>query len=582
MSLMINQNITALNAWRNLGKTDRSMSDNMERLSSGLRINKAADDPSGLVISEQMRAQVVGLKAAIKNSEKGVSMIQTAEGALDKVHGLLDKMRALALDSANSATTDDNMLAANQAELDNILDTITRISDNTQYGTKKLLDGSNANGATVTSAGGTGIATANVTDVTGLDDGVYNLAVTENTAGTGVFTDTDGTNATMVTSSADAAAAMSEGTHTLTIAGDTYEATGAAAAGGGNSGTSVMTSAGTFTGASNLTYTFTATSADDSVRGTDVITFNWDDGAGGTGAISYSTADAITGDTAGLNGVTFTLGAGDVDLNDTFTIAATASNMTASLDGGTSTRLISTADNSAVALTSGLTDGGAATFDLDSVTATDAGTAAIVVTKTTYDATLTEAATGTSGTAVTGFKAGDGEQTFTVDAAKSMTVNMTNLSAAGDIQFTNADNSLVFQIGANQNQTVKIDIRDVSADMLANNVTNDSGFASLADIEVDTAEKATDAIALIDEAIDQISVIRGELGAFQANTLEASLDSLRVSAENLQASESIIRDADMAAEMATFTKYQIMMQAGTAMLAQANQTPQNILRLLQG
>jgi flagellin len=290
MSLMINQNITSLNAWRNLNKTDRSMSATMEKLSSGLRINRAADDPSGLVTSEQMRAQVVGLKAAIKNSEKGISMIQTAEAALDKVHGLLDKLRGLALDSANVAANDDNMLTANQAEVRNILDTITRISDNTQYGTKKLLDGTN-----------------------------------------------------------------------------------------------------------------------------------------------------------------------------------------------------------------------------------------------------------------------------------------------------DSTNPLVFQIGANQNQTVQISIQDVAADQLATGVVQSrgSGFGSLDEIDVTTADGATDSLALIDAAIDQVSVIRGDLGAFQANTLEANLDSLRVAAENLQASESVVRDADMAAEMAEFTKFQIMLQAGTAMLAQANQIPNNILQLLR-
>ena len=142
-------------------------------------------------------------------------------------------------------------------------------------------------------------------------------------------------------------------------------------------------------------------------------------------------------------------------------------------------------------------------------------------------------------------------------------------TAAGTVQFTNADDSLVFQVGANTAQTVKISIQDVSADVLASNVTNDSNFANLADIDVTTSQGAQDAVTLIDRAIDEVSVIRGDLGAFQANTLEANLDSLRVSAENLQASESIIRDTDMAAEMADFTKYEIMLQAGTAMLARA-------------
>ena len=178
MSLMINQNITAINAWRNLGKTDRAMSRTMEKLASGLKINRAADDPSGLIISEQMRAQVVGLKAAITNSEKGVSMVQTAEASLDKMHTLLDKMRALALDSANSAVNDANMLAANQSEVTNILETIDRIASNTTYGTKKLINGDNALQTNIDSrANGLGkVVSADA------NDGAYALNISEVTS----------------------------------------------------------------------------------------------------------------------------------------------------------------------------------------------------------------------------------------------------------------------------------------------------------------------------------------------------------------------------------------------------------------
>ena len=292
----------------------------------------------------------------------------------------------------------------------------------------------------------------------------------------------------------------------------------------------------------------------------------------------YSSAEAITI----ADGLTFSFTGADattVVAGDTWTIEATAASITASLDGGP-VQQVYASDWADVQLTSGLADGGSAYFNL--ATATN-GIATIDATNTTYDATMTEAATGISGTPITSFTARDGEQTFTVDSSKSMTVNMSSLSAEGTIEFTDTDNSLVFQVGANQGQTVKIAIQDVSADTLAIGVTqpNDSGFANLSEIRINTAARATDALGLIDKAIDQISVIRGNLGAFQANTLEANLDGLRVATENLQASESVIRDTDMAAEMATFTKYQIMLQAGTSMLAQANQIPQNLLKLLQ-
>ena len=135
MSLSINNNITALNAWRNLKMTDSKMSGSMEKLSSGLRINRAADDPAGLVISEKMRAQLSGLGTAAKNAEKAINMIGTAEAALDKVNELLLKMRALVVDTANLGVTDQQMAKANQQELDEIIDSLDRIGANTQFGT---------------------------------------------------------------------------------------------------------------------------------------------------------------------------------------------------------------------------------------------------------------------------------------------------------------------------------------------------------------------------------------------------------------------------------------------------------------
>jgi len=124
----------------------------MEKLSSGYRINNASDNPAGLVISEQFRAQIAGLDQAVSNSEGSINMIQTAEGALDEINNLLVSMRELAIHAANEGFNDDDQLAADQAEISNAVATITRIAANTQFGTKKLLDGSVANSAVITSA----------------------------------------------------------------------------------------------------------------------------------------------------------------------------------------------------------------------------------------------------------------------------------------------------------------------------------------------------------------------------------------------------------------------------------------------
>ena len=142
MSLRINNNPASVNGITNLQKNSAMVGKSMEKLSSGLRINRAADDAAGLIISEQMRAQITGLTAAVANTETAVNMIQTAEGALDEMNTLLNKARSLALNAANEGVNDNARLVANQSELDNIITSITRIADNTQFGTKKILDGS--------------------------------------------------------------------------------------------------------------------------------------------------------------------------------------------------------------------------------------------------------------------------------------------------------------------------------------------------------------------------------------------------------------------------------------------------------
>ncbi len=149
MSIRINTNISAINAHRMLARNNEISARNLERLSSGQKINRGADGPAALVISERLRAQIGGIKQAIDNSEAGISLVQTAEGALDEVSAALVNARQLAVHAANEAVNDEVMLKADQQELENILGTINRIAKNTQYGTKTLLDGSKGgNGVT--------------------------------------------------------------------------------------------------------------------------------------------------------------------------------------------------------------------------------------------------------------------------------------------------------------------------------------------------------------------------------------------------------------------------------------------------
>ncbi|ABS61322.1 flagellin [Fervidobacterium nodosum] len=178
--MRINHNVNALNSWRNISMTNMDMSKTLERLSSGLRINRAGDDAAGLAISEKMRGQIKGLDMAIKNSQDAISLIQTAEGALTEVHSILQRMRELAVQAASDTNTnvDRNQI---QAELDQLREEIDRIARTTEFNTKKLLDGklegfrSSADAKVVT--GGNINVTVGGYSKTGATEGTYVIEV---------------------------------------------------------------------------------------------------------------------------------------------------------------------------------------------------------------------------------------------------------------------------------------------------------------------------------------------------------------------------------------------------------------------
>ena len=307
MSLRINNNIESMNAHRSLLMNDRALSKSLERLASGQKVNRAADDPAALVISEHMRAQVSGMEQAIRNNEVAISLVQTAEGSMNEISSILVSLRQRAISAANVGASDQDMINANQAEVENGLKSIDRVVSSTQFGHYKLLDGTNA-------------------------------------------------------------------------------------------------------------------------------------------------AETTTNE-----------------------------------DGSISTR-----------------------------------------------------------------------------------------------------EGLRFHVGPNADHMASTSIRDMSTNQLGRaqvsegEMPNKSNFMSLADIDVRNEQGAQDALAIIDQSLTEVATVRGELGAFQKHTLESNLTSLQVAAENMTAAESTIRDTDMAQELATFTRNQIMTQSATAQLAQANAMPQHVLRLLNG
>jgi len=644
MSLRINHNIASVNGHRNMLKNDMAISKSLEKLSSGLRINRAADDAAGLIISEQMRAQISGLGKAISNTETAVAMVQTAEGALDEMNTLLTKARELALHAANAGANDAGQLAADQSELDNIVSSITRIAENTQFGTKKILDGNLSNSkvlnatavsqftqtgltkgdisVNVTTAGvkgastGTAVSDAQAAALTNAGTGITvtgsstfdnqttlsilkadrtTLSSVTVAAGTSVSDAIGLLNATksgvttsLAASGAFALAADDFGTYAngsrLVIQGGSTTANvgydiGAAAlttgvlVGGinaqinrGTDGTAALVTASALTNSTDTTI-FKADGAGAGVATSAVTathafladtTLELVDAGGKVLASVVAAADATAGSAA----------AGDTTVAEAFTALSAASNGKFTVANGTAGTVTITATNKDAASNGVFLRITAASSSVSGATATG----------------VDNTSTGFGGVGLT--VEGDRGTSFSgKNSTGSQTVNLSLASGIGGAvaSYANAltvQDGAVFQIGANQGQTIALSISSVKATDLGLGVVSGSSLDSLRSGAFLTGGRAQEAIGVIDAAIDDVTNLRGSLGAVQANGLESNLNSLRATMENTIAAESIIRDVDFAAESATFTRNSIMIQASTAMLAQANQLPQNVLQLL--
>ena len=501
MSLVIANNVSSITAQNNLTRSSTAMSRSLERLSSGFKINRGADGPAALVISEKQRAQIAGLNAAIDNTEKAVSMVQTAEGALTEINSLLVKIRSLSIDSANTAVNDEDALAANQAEIDNALSTIDRIAANTQFGTKKLLNGTAGFNAVSSSTFVTDLVATSDTDL-----GAFTIDAVSQDAQKGQVD----------VSNLGAAAALRLGNGVNLADDETLTITPV-----GGSAVNV-----------NLTQGMTNTQVRDAIN-----------------AVSNQ-----TGVDASLESTNGNLVLTAKNFGDNFTVQSNLAD--AAGRTGIDDSLIETANDA----TSSLVEKEGQNLILD-ITDPDANTLSGVI------------AAGNVVTLTTGNFNG---LSFTVSPTSgdaAVTQDVTNAT------ITTGDSSLTFQIGANAGQTATLAIQKVSSDALGKDQPNNQ-FANLKAIDVTSAAGAQDALGVIDGAIDEISNLRGTLGAFQQNTLESTASNLRATLENTVNAESVIRDTDFAHEIAEFTKQQVLVQAGTSVLSSANQTPQLVLSLL--
>lgn len=476
MKLSIANNVSSLTAQHNLSRSSKALGRSLERLSSGFKVNRGADGPAALVISEKQRAQIAGLRQAIDNSEKAVSLVQTGEGALAEINSLLVKVRSLAIDSANTGVNDDDALAANQAEIDNALDTINRIANNTQFGIKKLLDGS---------AGIQGVASDT--------NSVTFLRATSATA--------EASHAVNITT---------RGERAFVVAGTLQNAALAQS--------EILTING-------VNVTLDAGLSQSQVR--DRIN-------------QFTAQTGVIADTGGTNGETRLY-------TEVFGSAATIQAIS---------NRAQAQNSSGIGNAATLTDNGV------DVVATVAG-----ITNIAGKGKVLTASSGPATGLSVSFATDAGNVTRTVGTGSVGTVTVTN-------------NSMVFQIGPNKDQTAAVAIDKVNPASLGLGIIGNQ-FNNLDDINVTSANKAQDSLEVIDAAIDDITNLRGTLGAFQRNTLEATANNLRETLENTVNAESVIRDTDFATEIAEFTKQQVLAQAGTAVLSSTNQMTQLVLQLLQ-
>lgn len=540
MGMVVQHNISALNANNAMTRNVSGLGKSTEKLSTGYQINRAADNAAGLAISEKMRSQIRGLSQATNNANDAISLIQTAEGGLQETEDILQRMRELSVQSANGTYTDEDREQI-QFEVDALKGEIDRIAESTEFNEMKLLDGSLGGGESVNKYGAKyGVVENTLADLKG-------AVLTSNIAGVKVTTTTG------ASGKGGENAIWSEDGKTLTmnlVAGQTYtqkdiddliaNATQSKDAGQTeapsdislklSNGVMTMTTAGSTS----------VTVAGQRATGTDNTNTLKLVGDGTNGAHDSSDTITFTANTYGK-------------ATDPSNVGHVATKITISTTVGAGKESVTLADpKKPEEITLNLATGVKySEKDIENILK-EAGY--------DFDVTLTDSKN-TDGD-------NDGNIYFNKSGTAEVTINdgagvgRDDISASGD--------GLTFQIGANgvEDQRLTVNIEDMGASALG-----------VADIDVSKQEGANEGINKIDDAIKQVSTQRAKLGAVQ-NRLEHTVNSLSTAGENLTSAESQIRDTDMASEMIKYTKSNILQQASQSMLAQANQQPQGVLQLL--
>jgi len=477
----INTNVPAIVAQRTLQRTQHDLQISLERLSSGLRINRGADDPAGLINSESLRAEIAGVGKSISNSQRAINIIATSEGALDEAAALLVDIQGLIVEIANDAAMSDDEKRANQLQIDSAIESITRIANTTTFAGRKLLNGS----LDYITSGVTTSALSKV-NITGCQFGTSNYIPVE----------------VAVTTSAQKAGLQfrnSQITNDISIVI------------AGNLGTTTFT----FESGLRASAILQAVNQDAQATGVEAVFIN---SAGAASGIVFRSTEFGS---------------------DQFVEITTLPN------SGSFT----------------VTDSGGSTVSRDE------GRDAV---GTINGATVT----------------GRGQELILNSRTLDMQISLDDAVGLYTSSFAITGGGALFQLGpdVSPNQQVNIGIQSIAATHLGSPA---SGFLSQitegGDYEVArNNSNAHQASLIVNEAIRQIAVLRGRLGAFERNTLQTNINSLSITMENLISSESSIRDTDFAYETSRLTRAQILVNAGTSVLSIANTTAQSALALLGG
>ena len=587
----INTNISSLTAQKSLARSNVQLQEALTRLSTGLRINVGKDDPAGLIGSEVLRSDIVSTQKAISNTQRANQMIATADSALGQVSSLLNDIRGLITEAANSGAMSDEQIAANQLQIDSSLEAINRIAQTTAFQGRKLLDGTLD---FIISAAGGALDTVTDLGITQANLGASgSMAVTVDI--TSAATQAEIT-ATIDNSPAAATATITTqglgpdpddpGQFTLTAAanGEQYnnytvrfnEVTGLGAANvfaqlhgtyidiyvDDTADTAISDIVDALNNNAQIAALFTAaqTAAGYYTGGQEGVLTATTAG-GDSGGLDADLVFQLTG-AKGAQVFTFDAGTSGAAIRNAINLVSDATGVVASLAGTTLTMTSSAYGSKALVAVKVISEGTGGTFESSLSADRDTGTD-IVATVNGFNAT------------------GDGNTLSVNTATLSMSATVTNGSST-DFSFTITGGGALFQLGPDvvSNQQSRIGIQSLDTGSMGGPSGRLYQIASGGNAAL--ATDPTTAAAIVDEVVSKVTSLRGRLGAFQRTTLDTNVNSLSDTLENLTGAESSIRDADFAAETAKLTRSQILVQSGMSVLAIANSQPQAVLALLRG